>query len=260
MKKSLLFTLIVFIISLNVDAQNSLPFNDDFESYNVGDDISSVGPYVVVKTESATVTAANDASDGKFVTMMPGTENGMVFKIKVGPAFGGIISGDYEFSASINPIDGKKVMIKIWGNSGFTITEQGQVTGTGWQNATTKFTVDVGNDTVYNIIPVLYSYNPQEILIDNISIVNLTTGVTVFSQDFSTINVPNPSNGIFSIKSDKKIVEYSVINAVGQVVKTVTGLNNKEVKIDMTGAADGVYMIRVKDTDNNVKVLKQVIR
>ncbi len=260
MKKVLFFTLIAVFVSMGIQAQQSLPFNDDFESYNPGDDITAVGPYGIVKVQSATVTAGNNESDGQFVTLMPGTENGMVFKIKPGAAFGGVISGDYEFTASINPIDGKKVMIKVWGNSGFTITDQGQVTGTGWQTATTKFTVDVGADTVYNIIPVLYCYNPQEFQVDNISLVNLTTGVTVFSQDFSTVNVPNPSNGVFRIKSDKNIVEYSVINAAGQVVKNVTGLNAKEVEVDLSDAATGVYMVRVKDTDNKVKILKQVIQ
>jgi hypothetical protein len=64
---------------------------------------------------------------------------------------------------------------------------------------------------------------------------------------------PNPSNGKFNIHSPAKS-EFSVYNALGSKVyegKLETGINT----LDLTGQADGVYYLKIKDT-GHFKIIK----
>jgi len=56
---------------------------------------------------------------------------------------------------------------------------------------------------------------------------------------------PNPSSGIFNIKSEKNIEYISVYNINGAVVKQA-GLNKKSYKVDISCLPKGNYMIGIK--------------
>lgn len=77
--------------------------------------------------------------------------------------------------------------------------------------------------------------------------------VTEFS-DKATI-FPNPANGVVHIKG---VVadEVRVYNALGQLVKTVLGTN----EIDLSGLAEGVYLVRIMDKEGKVYTNKITIR
>lgn len=261
MRKLLLFLSVFALFGLNVNAQNGLPFSDDMESYNVGDNIHNVGPYSVKKVTGDVITAATDDSEGQFLTLFPYDDStGMVLMLHPGPAFGGMTSGDYTYTVSLKSSLGKSIKVKTWGGTEYVSNlVVGESTSQTWEEVTCTFTVNAGDaDTVYSVMPVVYSWNPQEVYIDNISIVNNTTGVT-YKQDFSFNISPNPSNGVFTIKSEKEISEYSIINAAGQVIKTAKDVNSNNVNVDISSLAKGVYMVRVKDVNGNVKVTKQIV-
>ncbi len=260
MKKLLLFIGAFALFTLNVNAQ--LPFLDDMESYNVGDYIHNVGPYTVKKVSEDVITAATDGSDGQFLTMLPYEDStGMVLMMHTGPAFGGMTAGDYTYKVRLKSSLGKPIKVKTWGGADHVSNMVvGEHASQDWEDVTCTFTISTGDaDTIYNVMPVIYSWNPQEVYVDNISIVNNTTGVS-YNQDFSFVASPNPSNGIFNLKSEKEILEYSIVNAAGQTIETVKNVNSKNVNINLSSFAKGVYFIRVKDVFGNTKIVKEVIK
>lgn len=79
-----------------------------------------------------------------------------------------------------------------------------------------------------------------------------TDGLAQLSEQ--TINVyPNPSAGKFSIFAESlenTKLEAKVMNAVGQVVKTIELNTNEEVSVDLSGLPKGVYNIRIAEGEN----------
>ena len=262
MKKILLSTLITFIISLSVNAQ-SLPLNDNFESYDVGYDVTNEAFYEIAKAENAIVTAQTGDSDGQFVTMNPTDppQNGATFKVKGGAAFGGLGNGSYLFSAYVKSGSGEKVKTTIYGDDTYvTVIQEGFDSCLNWTTLTTKFTVSgLGEDEHTYPQFVIRTQNPQQVYFDNLHIADETTGV-IFNEDFSFTVAPNPSNGQFSIRSEKAITEYSVVNTAGQIIENASNLDTKNVNIDLSNRAKGVYLVKIKDADGHVKVVKQIIR
>jgi hypothetical protein len=264
MKKLLLSLMAILAFSFQMNAQ-TLPFADDFEGFNVGDDIvQNTTYYDIGNSNSAIVTAATGDSDGQFVTVTPSdsVEHGMVLKVKPGPAFGGFPNGNYIFSVSVKAQNAMKVKLKLYGDTDHhTVTQEAADNCENWTTLEMKFNVFGLDDTISSMTaPVIYSYQMQELYIDNISIVDEATGLTVYKEDFSTVVSPNPSTGVFTIRSDKKIEEYSVINAAGQVVESASKLNTKNVNVDLSNAAKGLYLIKVKNVEGDSRVLKEVIK
>jgi hypothetical protein len=72
------------------------------------------------------------------------------------------------------------------------------------------------------------------------------TKVTIF---------PNPTNGIIHIEG-VTASEVQVYNALGQVVKTVRGTN----EVDLSGLAEGIYLLRIMDAEGKVYTNKITIR
>ncbi len=72
--------------------------------------------------------------------------------------------------------------------------------------------------------------------------------------------MPNPSsNGIFTVQSDKVITDYQVFSITGQVIRHLSGLNSKHIKIDLNDQAQGVYFIKVNTKNSQAKTLKAII-
>ena len=66
---------------------------------------------------------------------------------------------------------------------------------------------------------------------------------------------PNPTNGVVRIEG---VVadEVQVYNSLGQLVKTVLGAN----EVDLSGLAEGIYLLRIMDAEGKVytnKITKQ---
>lgn len=78
------------------------------------------------------------------------------------------------------------------------------------------------------------------------------------NKDFLKV-YPNPSKGIFNLKSDSlSDFHYEVYNSLGQMVKK-GGSNNSEQQIDLSGHAEGVYLLKVTDkTSNKAKNFKLI--
>ena len=75
------------------------------------------------------------------------------------------------------------------------------------------------------------------------------------NKDSDIFIYPNPANNLVHING-VEAAEVQVYNALGQVVKTVRGTND----IDVSGLAEGVYLLRMTDKEGNSyleKIVKQ---
>ncbi|MFT4061920.1 MAG: T9SS type A sorting domain-containing protein [Edaphocola sp.] len=98
-----------------------------------------------------------------------------------------------------------------------------------------------------------------------------TTGFTLGSTAISDANAvesclylyPNPSNGMVRVKYNSNfntVLIFNVYNTLGAVVKTFKiSATSKEYLLDMTDLVSGVYMVSVKDSNNNTVNKKIVI-
>lgn len=113
---------------------------------------------------------------------------------------------------------------------------------------------------INNYIP--YYFN-EEIAIMNANKMSIkyfidTTFVTNAYADKTWLKIyPNPSNGVFYISTQEHYIEnWEVFNLSGVMVKNNQNKYQTGV-VDLTNLPDGMYMIKVKTSDN--KILKQKI-
>ena len=71
----------------------------------------------------------------------------------------------------------------------------------------------------------------------------------------SVFAFPNPASETIHIEGIEAS-EVNVYNALGQVVKTVLGTN----EIDLSGLAEGVYLVRITDKDGKVYTNKIMVQ
>ena len=68
---------------------------------------------------------------------------------------------------------------------------------------------------------------------------------------------PNPSNGIVTINSSNAISKITVINVLGEVVKSITA-DSKQVIVDLTDLKSNVYFLQITDAKNQTSIKKIV--
>ena len=71
---------------------------------------------------------------------------------------------------------------------------------------------------------------------------------------------PNPSNGIFNLnfKKPQSSIEITIVNEVGQIVKTQTYSNKENVQLDLKKQNDGVYIVKIVTEDKKEAVIKLI--
>jgi hypothetical protein len=69
---------------------------------------------------------------------------------------------------------------------------------------------------------------------------------------------PNPSNGVFTISTTTDNLEITIINTLGQTVKTETIKNASQTTIDMSKMSKGVYHLQAKISDST-RVFKLIL-
>ena len=93
----------------------------------------------------------------------------------------------------------------------------------------------------------------------NFTIKNASMGVNDASLQKSTHISPNPSNGVFEVKTAKnaKLVSVEIHDATGR--KVFENLNPKNIRFDVTKLTNGVYLVTVK-TDKGTETQKLIIK
>lgn len=89
------------------------------------------------------------------------------------------------------------------------------------------------------------------------SFTNATLPAESFQTTENTISVyPNPSNGIFNIKSDSSINSIKVVDMLGKEIYSNNNVNNLESTIDGTNWAKGIYIITIQTKTITFKSFK----
>lgn len=88
----------------------------------------------------------------------------------------------------------------------------------------------------------------------------LVTGVSDFDISNKIRLFPNPSNGYFRLQSeDEEIKTVSIFDLSGRMLKQITA-NRREVQIDVSDLANGIYMVQIVDSANRRGTKKLVVR
>ena len=90
--------------------------------------------------------------------------------------------------------------------------------------------------------------------------VQLCTNLNNTNQEFSTINLfPNPNNGQFTINiSDEENTQINITNVLGQIILSQKG--ESITKIDLSKFENGMYFIKVINTNNKTIFNKGIIK
>lgn len=86
-----------------------------------------------------------------------------------------------------------------------------------------------------------------------------TLGVNDVKKETSISIYPNPTSGIFFIKSEEKITTATLYSLTGQIVKTYTNLEGKEIKIDISDLPANTYLLKTetKSGQKTSKIIKK---
>ena len=82
--------------------------------------------------------------------------------------------------------------------------------------------------------------------------------MSVDEEETSQVRVtcyPNPATTTVTIDG-LEAAEVQVYNAIGQVVKTVRGTN----EVDLSGLAEGVYLVRITDENGKCHAVRVVVK
>jgi len=78
---------------------------------------------------------------------------------------------------------------------------------------------------------------------------------TVGINDVSQIRFnmyPNPVDNVLYIKTENEMQEITILNVVGQKIKTRNNIQSGSIKINTSDLKKGIYFIRIYDYDSNV--------
>ena len=80
------------------------------------------------------------------------------------------------------------------------------------------------------------------------------------TSSFSKNNIriyPNPSNGVFTLNTSIKNIEYQLINVQGTILQQ--GIINKN-QLDFSRYAKGMYLLRLKSSDNSTLIKRIILK
>jgi len=120
------------------------------------------------------------------------------------------------------------------------------------------FTVPLGVNSIKVIVEIPSGYPIW--LVDNVS---LTKTMALSIQDLSLESKlklhPNPSSGVFVLKSSLPIESYGVYDIQGRLIKTEKKMMEFETEINLTSKGKGVYFLVIRDNQGNQSSKKIVL-
>lgn len=109
---------------------------------------------------------------------------------------------------------------------------------------------------INNTASIYFDYNSP--VITNTTLNTLQTASGVYELNAGSFEVyPNPSNGIITINSSDIVSKITVINVLGEVVKSITA-DSKQVIVDLTDLKSNVYFLQITDDKNQTSIKKIV--
>ncbi len=100
---------------------------------------------------------------------------------------------------------------------------------------------------------VVFSMQPNSVQLFQFEIPEILS-VSEFSKELNLLIFPNPTNGIFEIKSKQSIGKIKITDINGKVIKTAES-NENSITIDLLNYSSGIYFIHFVKINKTVKII-----
>ncbi len=84
------------------------------------------------------------------------------------------------------------------------------------------------------------------------------TGINELINENDFIISPNPSMGIFTVKSNNKIQTIEIINLMGEKIYQSTNQQINNSQIDLSNQPNGIYLLQI-NSENGFLIRKGII-
>ena len=130
-------------------------------------------------------------------------------------------------------------------------------TSSQWRTETVNLSTILGQNNVMFAFENISDYG-NWLYIDNINITAVnTTGIASLSSKTGVIVYPNPAHSNLFINTDENTTSVSVTDIIGQTVIGDQKVTAQQINsIDISSLADGVYLVKVNSSDNQVKIIR----
>ena len=97
----------------------------------------------------------------------------------------------------------------------------------------------------------------SKLWIDGLQLLSQPQGVSqIFMGEKYNLNVyPNPSTGLFSMKTDDVISKIEIVTVLGEKIYSLDNFNsantNQKQEIDLSNQSKGIYFYKIVSGDNN---------
>lgn len=250
MKKTLLFVFAVLMgLPTLLEAQATV-FEDDFESYANGYNLVDAGYAVWAGT--ATVTdvsvAGGDAFSGNNFAQCQPDNNDFYLRKNLTLEEG----KTYTFEVMTKSPDGKnhRAVAKVGDRS----IQGDLVNATDWTKTSITFTVGAGET---DVIVWVYSWPVSRVDVDDFRVVE-ESATAISNVKADAVQVAQTASGEFLVSAENNISSLSVYTSGGQLVKQVVNTGTSEVKFNLNGQSQGLYVLCIEDVRGNVSVKKVV--
>ena len=137
------------------------------------------------------------------------------------------------------------------------IASKTMTTSTDWNLVTLNFTVPAGVTSIKVFVEKEASHPGW--FIDNAVLVK-SDALSIDNLSYNLFKIyPNPSAGIFILKSESLITSYAIYDVQGKLIQRKKELQLFESKIDLTDQKRGVYFMTVSDIEGNQTSKKLIV-
>ena len=168
--------------------------------------------------------------------------NNRIFNLNVNGIIGAHLGVNYKIDSTNNNLQFKYDSLLLQGytqaNAILKITN----------NQTLEFTIASLNNG-----QIMFSMQPNSVQLFQFVIPEILS-IDDFSQELNLLIFPNPTNGIFEIKSKQSIGEIKITSINGKVIKTADS-NENNITIDLSNYSSGVYFIHFVNMNKTVKII-----
>ena len=109
---------------------------------------------------------------------------------------------------------------------------------------------------INNTANIYFDFNSA--IVTNTTLNTLQTATGLKEKNSGLLEVyPNPSNGVVNINSSNTIAKITIVNVLGEIVKTLN-VDSKQVIVDMADLKSNVYFLQITDDKNQTSINKIV--
>ncbi len=229
-------------------------FEDNFNSYEVGVDVSTLG-FSLVNPLPATIQAADALNNNgsKFVKITAsGTSN---INIKA-PARNLEVGKSYTYEVMTSTPSAKNRTPYVYFTGGRTLGGT-IVNAPAWTKSSYSFTVQAGESEAK--VAVISQEKTIDVYFDDMLLYEFVPPAATPEIQSSNIKVvKNLLNGEYRIIGNDLIAGYEVFNTKGQVVEQAADLNSRDISLNLNNLSKGIYIFKITDINSQVYMQKVV--